>query len=159
MFTVKTFKSLRFISFNKCTEHFTKTKRPKLKGREFLAGSLEEGMPEYLNHLPNKNLLVVRCNLNNNVTLSEIATEFRSYIDVNLSQYSAILFKKLPLREESDFNSLMKHTGYKSIAYIAGNASRAKLIGEVYETSNEPANLSIEPHNEMSYHVTFPRKV
>ncbi|XP_065656062.1 dapdiamide synthesis protein DdaC [Hydra vulgaris] len=161
MITTKVFQSLRYFSFIKCNtlEVFTKAKGSVVKNRPFLAGSTELGMPEYLSHHSNKNLLVVRCNDTNNVTLCDAANKFRFYIDENLSQYSAILFKKLPIKTESDFNLFMSHSGYKSIAYVAGNASRSKLVGEVYETSNEPADLSIEPHNEMSYHVTFPRKI
>ena len=45
------------------------------------------------------------------------------------------------------------------MTYRYGSAFRQPAIGDVYSASDEPKEVCIEPHNEMSYLKTFPAKV
>ncbi|XP_057300795.1 uncharacterized protein LOC130635479 [Hydractinia symbiolongicarpus] len=127
----------------------------RINGRKFLPGSSHKDMPEFLSYRHNPNLKAVHFKGDK----SKVATAVREYIDANLQSSSAILFKGLPIENEHDFNRIVKGTGFKMMPYVGGIASRDTLVDKVYEASNEPKEISIDLHNEMSYVKWFPKKI
>ncbi|XP_057301105.1 uncharacterized protein LOC130635699 [Hydractinia symbiolongicarpus] len=127
----------------------------RIRGRKFLVGSSHKEMPEFLSYTHNPNLKAVRFEGDK----SKVATAVREYIDANLQSSSAILFKGLPIESEHDFNRIITATDYKMLPYVGGVASRDSLVENVYEASNEPKEMSIDLHNEMSCLKRFPQKI
>ena len=132
-------------------------RKSKIRDRKYLAGSYSPNMPQFLNYEHHPMMDCVQ--YIGEQSLGRFAKSFRNYIDGNLVDYSAILFKKTPVRDDKDFSMVMKLTELPQMEYISGNASRDRIVDEIYEASNEPPELSIDTHNEMAYLTTFPSKV
>ncbi|XP_057291755.1 dapdiamide synthesis protein DdaC-like [Hydractinia symbiolongicarpus] len=129
-----------------------------IKGRIFLPSSSHEDMPHHLSYSANPNLKVFQFYGDPN-NIKTIAESFRKCIDDNLPNSSAILFKKLPINNEFVFNEMIKYSNYNAMQYISGNVSRGTVVGNVYESTAEPPELSIDLHNEMSYLKWYPKKI
>ena len=134
----------------------------RCRDRPFLAGGDSEKLPEYLPREINKYFcgLKVDEEPHGKNNLKDIGKEFRRYIDENLNQYSAFLLKGgVPSASMEDFNKLISAIDYKPYFYDAGTAARSTVGDFLYTASDEPPEISIEPHNEMSYLETQPTKV
>ena len=131
--------------------------KSKIRDRKYLASSYSPNMPQLLNYDHHPMMDCVQ--YIGEPSLEHFAKVFRNYIDANLADYSAILCKNTPVRDDKDFSMVMKLTKLTQMEYISGNASRDRIVDDIYEASNEPPELSIDAHNEMAYLTTFPSKV
>ena len=146
-------------------ENFTKInlnelqpdRKSKIRDRKYLASSYSPNMPQFLNYEHHPMMDCVQ--YIGEPSLEHFAKVFRNYIDANLVDYSAILCKNAPVRDDKEFSMVVKLTELPQMEYISGNASRDRIVDEIYEASNEPPELSIDAHNEMAYLTTFPSKV
>lgn len=68
-----------------------------------------------------------------------------------------MLFRGLPNGNERDFSEFVNKLGYEPFSYVGGTAPRDELAENVDEGSHDDNFLSIEPHNEMSYALKFPK--
>jgi len=131
----------------------------KCRNRDFFAGSTSSNLPETLPKFVHKNFKAITVNKSNE-GLAELGGKLYPFIENYIDQsYSAILIKNLPIKEAKDFNALVAGFEYKPMNYEAGNGFRDKVVGTIYTASDEPPEFSIEPHNEMSYLFTFPKRV
>ena len=131
--------------------------KSKIRDRKYLASSHNPNMPQFLNYEHHHMMDCVK--YIGEPSLEFYAKAFRNYIDDNLVDYNAILCKSTPVRDDKDFSMFMKLIELPQMEYISGNASRDRIVDEIYEASNEPPELSIDTHNEMAYLTTFPSKV
>lgn len=87
----------------------------------------------------------------------------------DLLKQGAVLFRGFKVREPEDFEQVIKAVakfGYDgspvescAMEYIAGQAPRHKVSGQVYTSTSAPAFLRIPLHSEMSYLREYPRRI
>ncbi|WP_420474265.1 TauD/TfdA family dioxygenase [Noviherbaspirillum sp. ST9] len=90
---------------------------------------------------------------------TEIAHACREMIDSHLPARGAILLRGLPLETTRDFNHFLELLDYPPFGYEGGIAVRNRTDKLVYEASQEHADITMTPHNEMAYLKRFPRKI
>ena len=134
--------------------------RIKCRNRPYLAGAKSDKFPEYISMSVNKYFSGVKLKDPKDAPhMKDIALEFRRHIDENLKKHSAFLLKGLPTKDVDNIQDFIAGMDYKSFYYDAGNAARSSVGEYLYTASDEPKDVSIEPHNEMAYLETFPSKV
>jgi len=132
----------------------------KCRDRPFLAGANSPNFPEYISKDINKYFKGVKLsNANSNHRMKDIGHEFRKHIDSNIDKYSAFLLQGLPIKGVDDFQEMISGMNYSPVIYDAGTASRSVIADCLYTASDEPPEISIESHNEMSYLEKYPSKV
>ena len=132
----------------------------KCRNRKFLAGSTSLNLPETVPKYLHENFKGISINQQNIEDLSEVGRKLHPIIEDYINQsYTAILIKDLPIKEANDFNAFVKGFLYEPMSYEAGNGYRENVVEKVYTSSEEPPEFTIEPHNEMTYLATFPRRV
>ena len=69
----------------------------------------------------------------------------------------AILFRGLPNKNEKDFSEWVNNLGFEPFPYVGGTSARNEIEPNVAEGALDENVVSIEPHNEMAYAVSFPK--
>ena len=135
--------------------------KSRLRDRPYLPGSLDGGFPEFLAGPTESFPHAVQVQSDQRCSLSESAAHCREYIDENLANQGAILFRNLPMSTAKDLSAFVMELGYDAMTYEGGTGSRDKVDRDAstYTASNNPKEESIEMHNELSYKSIFPRKV
>jgi hypothetical protein len=82
----------------------------------------------------------------------------REWIQHQLIEHSALLFRGFPLRSAADFSSFVEAFGWEEQPYM-GFASRAKVEDRVYTANEAPLHEQIEFHHEMALMKTWPSKL
>ena len=83
------------------------------------------------------------------------------YVEENHAQHPAIFFRDLPAETAHDFSTIAKEIPWKGMTYEGGTAFRQNIDKSVgtYTASDDPDDVTIDPHNEMSYTEVYPSKV
>ncbi len=81
------------------------------------------------------------------------------WIEQQLLKHGAILWRGFDVGSQSDFEKFLSSVDAPLMNYVEGATPRTSLGGNVYTSTEFPANQSIALHNELSYVVTFPMKV
>ena len=83
------------------------------------------------------------------------------YVEVNHTEHPAILFRGLPAETAQDFATITKAIPWKGMTTEGGASFRQKIdkSAGTYTANDDPDDLSIDPHNEMSYIKVYPTKV
>ena len=83
------------------------------------------------------------------------------YVEENHAQHPAILFRGLPAETAQDFATIAKEIPWKGMTNEGGASYRQKIDKSVgtYTANDDPEDLSMDPHNELSYAKVFPSKV
>ena len=125
--------------------------KSRLRDRPYLHGSSDGGFPEFLAGPTESFPHAVQVQSDQRCSLSESAAHCREYIDGNLPNQGAILFRNLPMSTAKDFSAFVKQLGYDAMAY-EGTAIRHNVdrYVSIYTASDEPPKACIEMHNEMS---------
>ena len=135
--------------------------KSRLRDRPYLHGSSDGGFPEFLAGPTESFPHAVQVQSDQQCSLSESAAHCREYIDGNLANQGAILFRNLPMSTAKAFSAFVKELGYDALDYEGGSGYRNNVDRDAstYTASNEPKEESIGMHNEMSYSSIFPQKV
>jgi len=139
----------------------------RLAGREFLAGSECSLCPPSVEMAGEEDLQVFRFNKSEGTRLTSeslppVLDELVELVETEIHKKGAVLIKGLT--DLVDNNSLvsrtLQHFG-PSFPYTAGNATRAEIEGApgVMVASDDPPQVTIEPHLEMSYNREMPRRI
>ena len=141
-------------------ELVTKVKS-RLREQPYLAGSSDRGYPEFLAGPTESFPHAVQVQSDQRCSLSESAAHCREYIDGNLPNQGAILFRNLPMSTAKDFSAFAKELGYDALNYLGGSAYRHEVdpSASTYTASDDPKEQSIDTHNEMSYTNIVAQKV
>lgn len=91
--------------------------------------------------------------------LSSWAQSNRAFLEAELREHGAILFRGFGLTGEAGFQEYLRATGVGLMAYTEGATPREKLSDKVYTSTEFPAEFDIAPHNELSYVVTWPMRI
>ncbi|XP_078618816.1 dapdiamide synthesis protein DdaC-like [Branchiostoma floridae x Branchiostoma japonicum] len=130
----------------------------RLAGRQYLSGSHSPGFPEFLGSVrPGFPALFQPADATG--PLEEWASVVKGVIDRELTGAGALLFRGLPIRTDQDFGQFCKRLGYDMMVYKGGAVDRSELTDMVYTAADEPLEMTIDLHTEMSYLPQWPKKL
>jgi len=82
----------------------------------------------------------------------------REWIEQQLMEHSALLFRGFPLRSAADFSSFVEAFGWEEHPYV-GFAPRTKVEDRIYTANEGPLHEQLAFHHEMSWMHSWPSKV
>ncbi|XP_068702130.1 dapdiamide synthesis protein DdaC-like [Montipora foliosa] len=135
--------------------------KSRLRDRPFMVGSRGEGFPEYLaeprGSLPNAVFVHNPCQ----ASLAELVAKCMEYVEENLTDNPAILFRNLPAQTAQDFSTIAKALPWQRLEFKGGPNYRNKVDKDAgtYTANDDPSQISIAPHNELSYTDAYPSKI
>ena len=141
-------------------EMLTKFKS-RIKDRPSMAGSTGEGFPEFLAEPRESFPHGVLVTNPQQSSLAQLTAKCMKYVEENLIHHPAILFRNLPGQTEEDFSIIAREIPGKALTYEGGASFRQRIDENIgtYTANNDPDEISIDPHNEMSYNNVYPSKV
>ena len=80
-------------------------------------------------------------------------------IQKNLSIHGAILFRNFDLTTASEFEQFIKVVSPQLLEYRERSSPRSQVLGNIYTSTNHPADQTIFLHNENSYQQSWPMKI
>ena len=102
--------------------------------------------------------LVLRPNVDN-LNLAEWAGDNRAYIEKELMTHGAVLFRGFNLKSVPDFERFIKAVSGEALEYNERSSPRSQVSGQIYTSTDYPADKCIFLHNEQSYNLAFPMKI
>ena len=93
------------------------------------------------------------------VDLIEWAAANPSQVDSLLLAHKAILFRGFPVGDVAEFERFAKACTRTLLSYTHRSTPRSQVSGDVYTSTEFPADQSIPMHNEMSYTRSWPMKL
>ena len=135
--------------------------KSRLKDRPFTVASTGEGFPEFLGKPRLSFPHGVRVINLHQSSLAELTTKCMEYVEEKHTQHPAILFRGLPAETALDLSTIAKEIPWKGMTYEGGTAFRLQIDKSVgaYTANDDPDDVTIDPHNEMSYTEAYPSKV
>ena len=135
--------------------------KSRLRDRQYTAGSTGPGFPEYLGEPRESFPYGVRLHNPNKLSLAELTAECMAYSEQHLAEYGAILFRNLPATTAEDFSTITNASKGEGMSNDGAFANRVQVgkNSNTYTASNDPAAVTMDLHNEMSYHDVCPSKV
>ncbi|NJO51662.1 MAG: hypothetical protein HC840_22085 [Leptolyngbyaceae cyanobacterium RM2_2_4] len=91
--------------------------------------------------------------------LTDWAKSHRAWIESQLYQRGGILFRGFQVQGAEDFGELMQAIAHELMTYTYRSTPRTHVHGQVYTSTEYPANRSIPLHNEMAYASQYPAKI
>jgi alpha-ketoglutarate-dependent taurine dioxygenase len=83
----------------------------------------------------------------------------QSWIENKLLQHGGILFRDFNVKNITEFEKFMQAISGKLLQYSYRSTPRSQVSGNIYTSTEYPANHFIPLHNEMSYSRTWPMKI
>jgi alpha-ketoglutarate-dependent taurine dioxygenase len=102
--------------------------------------------------------LIVQPNIEG-VNLAVWTTRNRSFIETELRKYGGILFRNFKVNGVTEFEEFIGSISGELLEYQERSSPRSHVIGNIYTSTDYPANQSIFLHNENSYQHTWPLKI
>lgn len=87
------------------------------------------------------------------------ASQNRQLIETELARHGAILFRHFDLRTVDKFEQFIKAISGELLEYSYASTPRSQISGNIYTSTEYPAEQSIPLHNEMSYSRRWPMKI
>ncbi|MBW4625288.1 MAG: TauD/TfdA family dioxygenase [Brasilonema octagenarum HA4186-MV1] len=76
-----------------------------------------------------------------------------------LLKYGAILFRSFQIKEVNEFEKFIQTVSGELLEYCDRSSPRSPIQGNIYTSTDHPANQSIFLHSENSYAATWPLKI
>ncbi|KAJ8607027.1 hypothetical protein CTAYLR_006251 [Chrysophaeum taylorii] len=92
-------------------------------------------------------------------SLAAYAVAARTALDAALDIHGAVVFRGLPLSRSEDLGRFVSLLGLKSVFLEGGGTARSVVARGVRSASDEPADHTIEPHQDMAHNPLFPSKL
>ncbi|PSB11066.1 taurine catabolism dioxygenase TauD [Pleurocapsa sp. CCALA 161] len=86
-------------------------------------------------------------------------TKNREFVEKNLLKYGAILFRNFEIETVDKFEQFIAAICQPALEYKYRASPRTQVSGNIYTSTDYPADQSIFPHNEHSYSPTFPLRI
>lgn len=102
--------------------------------------------------------LVIKPNVEG-VNLLAWARSNQSLIDTKLLKYGGILFRNFSIKDVGEFEQFIQIVSSNLLEYKERSSPRSHVSGNIYTSTDYPANQSIFLHNENSYQHTWPLKI
>lgn len=93
------------------------------------------------------------------VALIDWAKQNRESIETHLAQYGGILFRGFDLHGTAEFEQLSIALSQSLLEYTYYSTPRSKESGNIYTSTEYPADRSIPMHNENAYTLSWPMKI
>jgi alpha-ketoglutarate-dependent taurine dioxygenase len=94
------------------------------------------------------------------IDLLEWVGRQRDFVSRNLEAHGALLFRNFDLRGAADFESFARAASDgEPLPYKERSSPRSRVAGNIYTSTDYPADQSIFLHNENSYQQTWPMKI
>ncbi|ABX04519.1 MAG TPA: TauD/TfdA family dioxygenase [Herpetosiphon sp.] len=87
------------------------------------------------------------------------ANSHRPFIETNLAQHGGILFRNFNIKTLEEFQRFVSEMSNELLEYTYRSTPRSKVSGNIYTSTEYPADQSIPLHNEMSYTTSWPMKI
>lgn len=87
------------------------------------------------------------------------ANNNRNWIESNLLEYGALLFRNFKLNSETDFEQFIQAISGELLDYSYRSTPRTLVNGKIYTSTEYPAEQFIPLHNEMSYTRNWAMKI
>jgi len=95
----------------------------------------------------------------NNVNLIAWANDNREIIDRLLLKHGGILFRGFGVKTPKEFEEFIRAVGGELLEYQERSSPRSKVDGNIYTSTDYPADQRIFLHNENSYQSVWPLKI
>lgn len=102
--------------------------------------------------------LVIQPNLAQ-LNFTNWAKNNRALIETQLLKYGGILFRGFQVNDVSEFEQFIKAISDDLLEYSYRSTPRSRVSGNIYTSTEYPANQFIPLHNEMSYSRTWSIKI
>lgn len=96
---------------------------------------------------------------NSSVDLIEWAGENQSMVEKRLLEHGAILFRGFDIASLDDFNQVVSALSPGALEYMFRASPRSRVEGNIYTSTDYPADQPIFLHNEHSYSPRFPLRL
>lgn len=93
------------------------------------------------------------------VDLAAWMTRNRGDIEARLSAHGGILFRGFGVGTPEELDRIVRAVSGETLEYTYRSTPRTRVQGEIYTSTEYPADQSIPLHNEMSYTRSWPRKI
>ncbi|OUL18943.1 taurine catabolism dioxygenase TauD [Nostoc sp. T09] len=93
------------------------------------------------------------------VNLVDWASQNRNYVEKELLQHGAILFRNFNVKNLVEFEQVIVAICDEALEYRYRASPRTQVGGRIYTSTDYPADQSIYPHNEHAYSPNFPLKI
>jgi len=87
------------------------------------------------------------------------AANNRDFIQANCLKYGAILFRNFDTDAAAAFERAIEAISGRALEYRERSSPRSKVQGNIYTSTDYPAEQTIFPHNEHSYALSVPLKL
>ncbi|MFG6101404.1 TauD/TfdA family dioxygenase [Leptothoe sp. EHU-05/26/07-4] len=108
---------------------------------------------------PNQRLPLVVKPAVSDISLINWTATNKTFIETMLLQHGGILFRGFKLQLASEFEALIRALSGKLTEYSYRSTPRSKVSGNVYTSTEYPADQLIPLHNEMAYASSWPMKI
>jgi alpha-ketoglutarate-dependent taurine dioxygenase len=93
------------------------------------------------------------------VDLVAWARNNRKFLETHLWKHGGILFRGFDVKSVTEFEKFIRATSGELLEYSERSSPRNQVSGNIYTSTEYPADQSIFLHNENSYQHTFPLKI
>jgi alpha-ketoglutarate-dependent taurine dioxygenase len=93
------------------------------------------------------------------VSLVDWAAHHREFIEISCQRDGAVLFRNFHVSTAEEFERVIQAVSGKAMEYQERSSPRSSVSGNVYTSTDYPAEQSIFPHNEHSYAKNPPMKL
>lgn len=93
------------------------------------------------------------------VDLLSWATTNRDLLHAQLLKYGGILFRGFGLQTADEFESFITSVAGNPLEYRERSSPRSQISGNVYTSTDHPADQHIFLHNENSYQLAWPQQI
>jgi alpha-ketoglutarate-dependent taurine dioxygenase len=89
--------------------------------------------------------------------LVQLSQAHKSLLQANLLQYGAVLFRNFDIKRLDEFEAFVRaFSGKGAFGYAGGVSPRRGLSNTTYTSTEYPADMTLNLHNELSYSRVFP---
>ena len=93
------------------------------------------------------------------VDLAAWAADRVAELNGRLREHGGLLFRGFGVRTPAELERLIRALCGELLEYTYKSTPRTQVQGEIYTSTEYPADQSIPPHNEMSYSRSWPQKI
>ncbi|EDO41184.1 predicted protein [Nematostella vectensis] len=162
LLTTKTTQKVTSKLFTRLTKESLQQKAQNpIAKRMYLPGSHGQGFPKYLANARDDLPYAVQAEAADQLCIMELGQKARAELNEYLPKYGVVLFRGLPVDNNSAFSEFCDGLGYAPMSYKSGTGNRRKVQGldRVFTSTEDPKEFNIELHNEMACSTIYPRKV
>lgn len=93
------------------------------------------------------------------INLTTWATTNHEWIDIQLLKHGGLLFRNFNVNGATEFEQFIQAVSGELIEYSYRSTPRSQVSGNIYTSTEYPADQSIPLHNEMAYSLSWPMKI